>query len=442
MNIKMKICLRKVLERMNEYFEEQLVPFWSERCIDRKNGGYLVDFDKDGIFKNTDEKYLVTQTRVLYGLSLFCKYFKNDAKYKKYAECGYNFLAKYFWDYKNYGWIWKTDNKGTSLDRGKVVYGQSFALYALCEYYLISGNKEILAFAEKTFELLQIHCSDNLYGGYYENFTENWELEEPGYAGGDRKSLDVHMHLLEAYTKLYECTKKELHRRKLLETIELIFDRMVHKKYFCGLNQFNIKFENIPPIAIKRTWNADRKTDTAKVKDIDGIRTTSYGHNLELVWLTLKAFEILKIKPSRYTPILEELANHSIRYGLDRKYGGMFRDGPYNGKAMVLDKEWWQQSESLVGALYSYELTHDDKFLDAFINIWEFVDSKMINKKAGEWYPLLDRAGGIKLSDLGNPWKASYHTGRSMVECINKLTKILNNGTGRADAQMRGGGIQ
>ena len=33
---------------------------------------------------------------------------------------------------------------------------------------------------------------------------EDWSLCAPGAYGGDRKSLDVHMHLMEAFTNLYE----------------------------------------------------------------------------------------------------------------------------------------------------------------------------------------------------------------------------------------------
>ncbi|MCK7536108.1 MAG: hypothetical protein MZV63_36535 [Marinilabiliales bacterium] len=43
-----------------------------------------------------------------------------------------------------------------------------------------------------------------------------------GQRGWDRKTLDVHMHLMEAFTTLYECSGKDVHRRKLLEDIDLL----------------------------------------------------------------------------------------------------------------------------------------------------------------------------------------------------------------------------
>ena len=70
-----------------------------------------------------------------------------------------------------------------------------------------------------------------MYGGYWEMFHRDWTLCGPGSQGGDRKTLDVHMHLMEAYTTLYECTGQNVHRRKLLEDIDLLINRIIHPVY-------------------------------------------------------------------------------------------------------------------------------------------------------------------------------------------------------------------
>jgi mannobiose 2-epimerase len=48
---------------------------------------------------------------------------------------------------------------------------------------------------------------------------ENWTVSKPGFEGGDRKSLDAHMHLMESFTTLYEASGTDVHRRKLLEIV-------------------------------------------------------------------------------------------------------------------------------------------------------------------------------------------------------------------------------
>src|SRR4030066_202001 len=110
----------------------------------------------------------------------------------------------------------------------KIIYGHSFAIYSLSEYTLATGDQRGIEYAEKVFDLIQKYCADTMYGGYWEMFHRDWTLCGPSSQGGDRKTLDVHMHLMEAFTTLYECTGKEVHRRKLLEDIDILMNRIIH----------------------------------------------------------------------------------------------------------------------------------------------------------------------------------------------------------------------
>src|SRR4030042_151586 len=66
--------------------------------------------------------------------------------------------------------------------------------------------------AERTFELVQKYAADTANGGYREMFLADWQPRPAGPYGGDRKSFDVHMHLMEAYTALYELSGAEIHQ--------------------------------------------------------------------------------------------------------------------------------------------------------------------------------------------------------------------------------------
>lgn len=60
--------------------------------------------------------------------------------------------------------------------------------------------------AQATFDRIQRQCADPEHGGYFEMFERDWRRCGPASGGGDRKTPDVHMHLMEAFTTLYECT--------------------------------------------------------------------------------------------------------------------------------------------------------------------------------------------------------------------------------------------
>jgi len=417
-----KESLMKSYQEITNHLENEIIPFWEQNGIDKTYGGYLTCFDGEGKPANNDmDKYIVTQTRMIWGFSALARIYGRQ-EYIDAAKQGVYFFLKYFWDEKFGGWYWKTKQDGTLLDGGKVVYGQTFAIYALSEYTLATKDPVGLVYAGKTFDLLQKYCTDTANGGYYENLERDWQLSEPGFAAGDLKSLDIHMHTMEAFTSLYECSGEEIHKRKLEEVIHVILTRMVDQKIGCGYNQFDISFHRKPAINIRRTWNAERETGETISNPMD---STSYGHNVELGWLLNRAAEILKKPKDYYNAITKKLVDHALTYGYDHERGGIYRDGPHNGEAIVKDKEWWQNCEVLVGFLDSFEHFKEEKYVDAFIQTWEFDNKYMINHKVGEWMQLLKNDGEVIISQIGNPWKAFYHSGRAMMECKKRLEQLL-----------------
>lgn len=415
--------MSKPLEQITEHLEEGLIPFWLKRSIDKEYGGFLTCFDGKGNANLVTDKYIVTQTRMIWGMSILAEKYPENKELLEAARQGVNFFIKYFWDKEYGGWYWKVKRDGTLFDDGKVVYGQSFAIYALAQYTLSTGDPTGLEYAEKTFDLLQKYCVDSKRGGYYENLERSWELSEPGFAAGDRKSLDIHMHIMEAFTTLSLCSGKEIHKRRLEEVIDVILNKMINPKSGCGLNQFDLDFNPIPAINIRRTWNAERATGETIATPVD---STSYGHNVELAWLLNRAGDILGKQFNYYNDITQKLVDHSLKYGLDYSLGGVYRDGAHEGEVFVRDKEWWQNCEVLVGYLDAYERLGDEKYLEAFELTWNFDYKYMINHELGEWRQLLDKEGNAIIDDLGNPWKGIYHTGRSMLECKARLEKLIS----------------
>ena len=411
--------IRNDHQEIHQHLYHELIPFWNMNGIDKQFGGFLTNFDACGNTIDMPEKYLNTQCRMIWWFSQLNSIVPNET-YKKNAEQGVGFLIKYLWDEKNGGWRWKVNRNGSPLDDGKIVYGQSFAIYALAEYFMSTGDKRGLEYAEATFDLLQKFCADTHFGGYYENLEDNWRVAAPGFSAGDRKGLDTHLHLLEAFTSLYMASGKELHKRKLLEIIKLINEKMVDHEAGSGLNQFDLAWNPLPAINIKRTWNAEREGE----KPADPTETTSYGHNTELVWLMVRALKAIDEPLDSYKPTFKKLLDNAVKYGVDFEQGGIYRDGLRKGGALVLEKEWWQHTEALVGFLDGYELFQDVRYYEAFQNIWNFVNAKMINHEVGEWRRLLERDGKVIDGNIGNEWKVAYHSGRSMLECDRRLKRL------------------
>ncbi len=272
---KVSICL----EECKHHLTGELLPFWLARCKDDQHGGFITHFDRDGQDSGEDEKSLIAQTRTIYAMAAAHRAGYGDGRCGRLAKEGVDFLIDRMWDRQHGGFYWTVTRAGQCAIDKKILYGLSFAMYALSEYTLATGDKRGLKYAKNVFDLVKKHCADTLHGGYWEMFERDWDLCGPGAQGGDRKTLDVHMHLMEAYTTLYECSQDPLHRRTLLETIDLIRMKVLHPEHRTGIPQFWVGWSVAPQIKFGVVWGWDHLYDEgAKSNDQD---TSSAGHNVE-----------------------------------------------------------------------------------------------------------------------------------------------------------------
>lgn len=51
------------LNELEKHLVTELLPFWVARTVDKKNGGFLTHFDKEGKDSGENEKSLISQTR-------------------------------------------------------------------------------------------------------------------------------------------------------------------------------------------------------------------------------------------------------------------------------------------------------------------------------------------------------------------------------------------
>ncbi|MFP3959112.1 MAG: AGE family epimerase/isomerase [Spirochaetaceae bacterium] len=412
---------------LTRHLERELLPFWLNRCIDGTNGGFLTHFDCDGNDTGEDEKSLIAQTRSVFSFSLAARHGWQGERCLEAARHGVRFLTEHMWDEANEGFFWTVTRRGEPAERRKVLYGHSFAVYALSEYYRATGDTEALSYARRVFELIQTHAVDLHLGGYFEMFEPDWRLSGPGSAGGDRKTLDVHMHLMEAYTNLYRADPGDAQRRKLQEIIEILSQRMFRQDTGTGVPQFTREWQETAQIKFDIVWGWDRFSESGtKANPMDN---TSYGHNVEFAWLLLEALDALGADPHGYDALIEKTYAHALRYGIDYDHGGVYVEGSHTGPATDLEKEFWQQAEVMNGMLAAYLHWGDERYYDAYENVHDFVMRHMIHRGSGEWWPLLRPEGTPIWTHMSHSWKVNYHTIRAVIRCIEWLDVIRGSKT-------------
>jgi mannobiose 2-epimerase len=394
----------KQLEILKSEVKDELVsnilPFWMTKMIDSQNGGFYGRIDGSGnVYKEAD-KGCVLNARILWTFSSAFRILK-DPEYLKTAERAKDYLLRHFLDKEFWGVFWLVDHKGNMKDGKKQIYAQAFAIYGLTEYYRVTKDISCLDKAIDLFRLIEQHSYDVRLGGYFEAFDREWgdidDLRLSAKDANEKKTMNTHLHVLEAYTNLYRIWKDDLLKKQLQNLIEVFINRIVNSKTF-NLNMF-----------FDEEWND--KTDLV-----------SYGHNIESSWLIYEAAAVLGDET-----IIRKVENVCLGIAEASK-DGIMADGSmiyekfFGSGEIDSDRHWWVQAETVVGFLNSYLLSGKEEYLNLSLAAWRFISDHLIDRQNGEWYWSVNNSLFPNLKeDKAGFWKCPYHDSRMCMEIIERI---------------------
>lgn len=403
-----KTELKNLQQKIDSILYTNTLPFWSEKMVDHKDGGFYGRIDKDGKVEADAPKGVILNTRLLWSFSRAYGYTK-DVKYKKLAERSASYIREYFIDKEFGGLYWTVDSKGRCINDRKQCYAQAFGIYAFSEYYMISADEQAKTDALSIFNALESHARDRINDGYVEALSRKWEdmddVRLSDVDQNDKKSNNTHLHIMEAYTTLHKICGND----KTAEALESVILTMMERIYNPEKNSFTLFF-----------------TEDWQIRS----ETMSFGHDIEASWLVWEAVQTLKNSAlsEKYKRDVLKIAQHAMDNYLDGTLGntGMNNELHADG-TLDRDKIWWVQNEAVIGFLNAYELSGDEDFLRAVQNIWEFCDKHLVDHKDGEWWGFAKDDG---ITSQTNPykadeWKCPYHNSRACIESIERIEKLM-----------------
>jgi len=382
---------------------ENLLPWWMKYTVDEENGGFygVVDSNNQPVAGGT--KFITLNARLVWTFSSAYRVL-GDERYLAMANRAYDYFIKHFWDKEYGGCFARLDAKGNVIDDYKFIYGNAFALYGLSEYARATGSEEALEYAKKLFDCLEKYVYDPQYKGYYEACTRDWRVS-PWLRGVNRvptdvKTMNTHLHMIEAYTCHLRVNDTPRVRNKVREHLYVMLNKIVnhdihHYHYFQD-----------------RMWNP---TSTA----------ISFGHDIEGSWLMMETAEVLG-EPEAYRAARDtcvNMARAALEEGF-REDGALLTEyEPVTGEYSK-HLSWWEQNEAVVGFLNAWELTGEEKFLDASLKCFDFINKHFVDHEKGGWFPSLTLEG----KPLLNRHKCDgpicpYHNGRMSMEIIERYRK-------------------
>jgi mannobiose 2-epimerase len=399
--------LEKFSAQVSEHLFDFYLPFWCGPALDREHGGWMAWLSNDLKPDRTQPKGLVVNARILWAFSAVHR-IRPEPVYFDMAERAFDFVMNKFWDAQHGGAFWRLDDAGHVLDDSKKIYGHAFYVYALTEFHLASGRPAALQRAQQLFELIERHAHDAKCGGYIEVCNRDWSeagadarLSEKDM--NEKKSMNNHLHVLEAYTNLYRVWPEPCVAERLRELAEIFLTGILdaHTKH---LHHF-----------FDEQWNVRSDTYT-------------FGHDIEASWLLCEAAAELGDAAllKRVRVVAVQMAEAVFNEGLGAD-GALCYEGK-DGKIVDAGHECWPQAEALVGFLNAFEISGDGRFLAAALRVWNYTQQNLVDRVHGEWFWRINPDGqpDQKLPKVSE-WKGPYHATRACLETMRRLERIIGN---------------
>jgi mannobiose 2-epimerase len=421
---KEKTALAAALESS---LQKDLLERWYPKAVDSLHGGFLSTFTFDFTPTGPQDKFIVTQARHTWTNAMAAMRYPKKKQYLQWSRHGFQFLRDVLWDRHHGGFFSLVSREGKVKSEEKTAYGNAFGIYALATYYKASRDTAALALAKKAFQWLETHSHDPVHKGYFQHLQQDGTPQQrtastPSTADLGYKDQNSSIHLLEAFTALYEVWKDPVVRERLSEMLLLIRDRITTPRG--SLTLF-----------LQRDWTRVSFRDSSKQvvlkhKNLDHI---SFGHDVETPYLMLEASHLLGQKNDQKTlQVAKRMVDHALQNGWDNVLGGFYNEGYYfkgdDSITIIFDsKNWWAQAEGLNTLLLMADLFPADtmRYADRFRQQWRYITTYLIDHEHGDWYEEgLDKEPHRKSSLKGHIWKAAYHQYRALDNCINHLRGV------------------
>lgn len=396
----------KLQERFAAELRDELVadilPYWLDRMTD-PTGGYFGRRDYSDTLIETAPRGAILNARILWTFSAAYRLL-GDKTYLEAATHAFGYFSSRFIDSSYGGVYWSLNADGSPLDTKKQFYAIAFAIYGLSEYARATSSALAAELAVNLYDSIEKHSLDRVNGGYIEALGRDWkELADVRLSEKDAnspKSMNTHLHILEAYTALYRVAPSDRLASSIENLLGIFLTRiMSHETGHLGLF-FNME------------W---RRQDNI----------ISYGHDIEASWLLLEAALVLG------RPELTDIVKNACRRIADAALEGRLDDGSmiyeaeYGGSGPDTidgDRHWWVQAEDVVGLIWLYTMHGVEPALRKAYNSWLWIRAHLLDTGHGEWRWSI-KADGMpdNTEDKAGFWKCPYHNSRMCIETIERL---------------------
>ena len=382
----------RLREEIQADLQNNILPYWEKYTVDPR-GGFYGTVSRDGKPNEEAPKGEVLNARILWTFSTAYRML-GEERYKELADRAQGYFIDHFFDGVNGGVYGSVTAEGLPLDTIKHLDGIAYAIYGFSEHFRATGNVESLQKAIELYRIIENKGKDKVKRGYFDAFPASWG--SPNVLGGRNavtasatKSMNTHIHVLEAYANLYRVWRDMELSKQLGEVIQLITDKIFNP----DTGHLRCYFDS--------EWNPLGDTD-------------SYGHEIETSWMLYDAALTLNDPKliDKSARVAKAICDAAMRDGLNEMGGMTVEMNHLTGRARR-SMSWWGQTETVNGCIYAWKISGDDSYLQAASKTWDFIKEHFIDKECGEWFRTCREDGTpVENEAKCSAWNCPYHNTR------------------------------
>ncbi len=389
--------LKEIRTRYLHELQDNILPFWLEHGLDRKNGGIYTSLDRDGALIETD-KSVWFQGRALWVFSTAYNQIEKRAEYLEAAGNIVGFIDEHCFDSDGRMFFRVTAEGLPVIKRIRYFFSEAFTIIGYAAYSEATGDE---SYKRKAFELYKKAKA----------IRDTTGILIPKFDISTRpmRSHADSMIMINVLSEL----RKAWPEREAFLTSEISQEIEACRKYFIH-PELRLVLESVGP-------NGEFLSD-----HFEG-RIVNPGHAIEGSWFIMN--EGLRENRKDYIETGLNVLDWMWNIGWDSEFGGgmiQYRDAL--GKSLSEYhqdmKFWWPQCEAAIAALMAYSITKDDRYLEHFLAVDEYISERFIDREYGEWFGYLHRDGTLATPLKGNLYKGPFHIPRMYMKAIEIIDSI------------------
>lgn len=401
---------------------DNVMPFWIEKTVDREYGGCLHHLDRDGSVISPN-KGMWVHGRFLWLLSWLCRTRGGDDDFLVTSRRVFDFIRSHARD-SDGRWWYELTRDGRPRRKRRYFFTEVFIALGLSSWAAADPGEESRAAAETARRDLA-------------RLLDHRDTLPPKYAAGlprMRSHADV-MILINLYQEFRGASGSKEEQREWSAEIDLLIDEL-----------FRFFVKDSEGVLLENTGPDGEIIDTPEGREVNP------GHAVETAWFLLDEarfrgdeaparpgtssarapdearFRGDEALVSRALGILSD----ALERGWDQEYGGIraFTDlrgrSPLRIEARM--KYWWPHTEAMYAALAAFALTGDPLWRRWFSRITDYTLAAFPDPEGPEWFGYLFPDGSLANAVKGNLWKGPFHIPRSLAKCSSLLGEMAAKG--------------